>query len=64
MNEAFQWCVDALRWLGKLVGLTYEEVNIWIFCIIEPIIFFIMLYLIFYYRTKYKRLKKIEKSTD
>ena len=47
MNKAFQWCVDLLVALAAKVNMTYEEVNVWIFVIIEPIVFFIMLGIIY-----------------
>lgn len=37
-HKLFFACVDFLTWLGEKLGLTYEAVNIWIFCIIWPII--------------------------
>jgi len=42
MNDLFHQCAEFLRWLAPLVGLTYKELNIWLFVIIEPLIFFIM----------------------
>lgn len=30
MNELFNSCVEFLVWLAELVGMTYEEINIWI----------------------------------
>lgn len=46
MDTIFNWCVDFLIRLAKLTGMTYNEINIWIFVIIEPIVFFIMLWII------------------
>jgi len=43
MDNLFDACVEFLRWLGGIVGLSYKEINIWIFVIIEPIIFILML---------------------
>ena len=43
MDNLFDACVEFLRWLGEIVGLSYKEINIWIFVIIEPIIFILML---------------------
>jgi len=34
----FQNCVDLLRTIASYIGITYEEINIIIFCIIWPII--------------------------
>lgn len=36
MAELFQTCVDILKWIASVVGITYEEANIWIFVIIHP----------------------------
>ena len=58
MNKAFDWCVDILKYYAKLLGMTYEEINIWIFCIIEPIIFFVMLFIIIKLYLKVRELKK------
>ena len=44
-NSGIEW-IDfvfdtAVRWLlaiGDLMGITYEEVNVWLFCIIWPLV--------------------------
>lgn len=36
--STFNWCVDILNWLAAHIGMTYEEVNVWIFCVIWPLI--------------------------
>ena len=46
MNNVFYWCVDTLKFYAGLFGMTYEEINVWIFCIIEPIVFLAMLIVI------------------
>ena len=46
MNKTFKWCVNLLEALALKLHMTYEEVNIWIFVIIEPIIFLFMLWII------------------
>ena len=47
MNKTFKWCVNLLEALALKLHMTYEEVNIWIFVIIEPIIFLFMLWVIY-----------------
>ena len=47
MNKTFKWCVDLLENLAAKLHITYEAVNIWIFVIIQPIVFFIMLWIIY-----------------
>jgi hypothetical protein len=39
----FDLCVDLLIDWAKMLGMSYKEINIYIFCIIEPIIFLVML---------------------
>ena len=52
MSELFDVCVDILIWISNVFNITYKEANIWIFVIIEPIVFFIMLFYIYYLRYK------------
>ena len=42
MDDLFQDCVDILRHWADVLGMTYEEINIWIFLIMEPVIFIAM----------------------
>lgn len=37
INMTFDICVLWLLWVGALTNKTYNEVNIWIFCVIWPI---------------------------
>ena len=54
MDNLFDACVEFLRLLGNVVGLSYKEINIWIFVIIEPIIFILMFLWIVKLRHKLK----------
>ena len=58
MNKAFQWCVDLLVYLAAKLNMTYEAINIWIFVIIEPIVFFILLWIIYKQWTTIQHLRK------
>jgi hypothetical protein len=41
MTDKLIWlCVKFLHWLAAKCGTTYEAVNIWVFCIIWPVITF------------------------
>lgn len=57
MNEIFNWCVELLQWGAQKLETTYEVINVWIFCIIEPIVFLGMLIFLLFQRRKIKRLK-------
>ncbi len=37
IDSIFDACVRFLSNLAKLLGITYNEINVWIFCIIWPI---------------------------
>jgi len=56
MDIIFNWCVDVLMFLATQLGITYKEVNVWVFCIIEPIIFIYMLTLIIKQKRYIKRI--------
>ena len=58
MNELFDLCVEILIYISKIFNISYQEANIWIFVIIEPIIFFIMLLYIIHLRKKITKLNK------
>ena len=46
MNELFDQCVNILYLIGEICNISYKEANVWIFVIIEPILFLAMLYII------------------
>ena len=43
MNEVFDQSVRILQLVSEQLGMTYQELNVWIFLIIEPIVFVILL---------------------
>ncbi len=38
MNDIFNWCVQLLLVMADALNLTYEEINVIIFCFIWPAI--------------------------
>jgi hypothetical protein len=42
MNKIFDACVNLLEWLAALTGTTYEEINVIIFVVLEPIVFILL----------------------
>jgi hypothetical protein len=58
VNELFDWCVRLLEDMAHMLGMTYNEINVWIFCIIEPAVFLLMCWVIFRQWRKIRRLKK------
>jgi len=58
LDKIFNWCVDILLNFAELLGLTYNETNVYIFVIITPLIFLIMLVIIITQQIKIKNLNK------
>ncbi|OUU31044.1 MAG: hypothetical protein CBB97_00565 [Candidatus Endolissoclinum sp. TMED37] len=38
MKTVFWYCVDTLNAVSSWLGVTYEELNIWIFVIVHPMV--------------------------
>ena len=41
IDAVFDWCVIFLYEWAELLGITYEEINVWLFVIILPLILLI-----------------------
>ena len=59
MNEVFDQSVRLLQLVSEELGITYQELNVWIFLIIEPIVFVILLIKIYLLT---KKLNNYERS--
>ena len=58
MNKVFDQSVRFLQLASAQLGMTYQELNVWIFLIIEPIVFVILvikIYLLTYKINNYER---------
>jgi len=58
VNSLFDWCVEILIKGAHALGMSYNEINIWIFCIIEPIVFVLMFVVIIWQWNKIRKLKR------
>ncbi len=38
MDTIFNWCVDLLVYWADILGMTYKEINVWVFVIVWPIL--------------------------
>ena len=36
IDQTFNFCVYLLYDLANILGISYEEINVWIFCVIWP----------------------------
>ena len=56
MDQIFDWCVNALVYWAGILGMTYKEINVWVFVIIWPIVTIIMGIIIIWQRQKIRQL--------
>jgi hypothetical protein len=38
MNQIFDWCVNVLIYWATIFGITYKEINVWVFVILWPLL--------------------------
>ena len=53
----FDWCVEILIYWAKVFGISYNEINVYIFCIIWPILTLFLIGIIIYQQLKILKLK-------
>lgn len=51
----FDLCVVLLQRAGGLLGLTYKEINVYVFCVIWPIYTLGLMCAVYYYRRALKQ---------
>lgn len=44
MDNVFSFCVDLLVNIAYILGISYEELNVILFCIINPIVILFLIY--------------------
>ena len=54
----FDLCVRFLFWLADLFGVSYQAINIWIFCVLWPILTIALIALVIVQHRKIRRLKR------
>jgi len=42
MDSIFDWCVNILVYWAGVLGITYKEINVWVFVIIWPVATIVM----------------------
>ena len=44
IDTIFDWAVIALYQVAGWMGITYEEINVWLFCIAWPVVTLVLAY--------------------
>jgi len=58
INSIFDCCVQLLLWLGGKFGMSYEAINVWVFCVVWPIFTAFLIITIFRQRRMIRILTK------
>ena len=58
MDQIFDWCVDVLVYGAAVLGITYKEINVWVFVIIWPLLTLLLLAIIGVQRGMIRKLSK------
>ena len=48
IDSIFNWAVIALYEVAVWFGMTYEEINVWLFCVTWPILTFLLMYAVYF----------------
>lgn len=60
MDQIFDWCVNVLVYWAGILGITYKEINVWVFVIIWPIVTLLMAAVIVW---QWRRIRQFSKAT-
>jgi hypothetical protein len=58
MDQIFDGCVRVLVYWAGMSGITYKEINVWVFVIVWPILTIILIGIIVIQQRKIHRLSK------
>ncbi|HMB25487.1 MAG TPA: hypothetical protein VKP08_21740 [Anaerolineales bacterium] len=58
MDQIFDWCVAVLVYWAGVLGMTYKEINVWVFVIVWPIVTLILIAIIILQQRKLTGLSK------
>jgi len=58
MDKIFDWCVNVLIYWAGIFGITYKEINVWVFVIIWPILTIILVAIIIWQQWKIRQLSQ------
>ena len=62
MDTIFDWCVHVLVYWAGVIGITYKEINVWVFVIIWPVVTASLAGIIFVQQRKIQQLLKRAKQ--
>ena len=58
MDQIFDWCVNVLVYWAGILGITYKEINVWVFVILWPILTIVLIAIIIRQRQRIRQLSE------
>jgi hypothetical protein len=58
MDAIFDWCVNVLVYFAGVLGITYKEINVWVFVILWPILTLALIVVVLIQQIRIRRLEK------
>ncbi len=58
MDVIFDWCVGVLVYWAHVFGITYKQINVWVFVIIWPILTIVLIGIILRQQAKIRKLSR------
>jgi hypothetical protein len=58
MDQIFDWCVRILVYWAGMLGITYKEINVWVFVIIWPILTILLIGIIYIQQKRIRQSSK------
>ena len=58
MDQIFDWCVAVLVYGANALGITYKEINVWVFVIIWPLLTLLLMIILIKQQQKIRQLLK------
>ncbi len=59
MDQIFDWCVNVLVYWAGILGMTYKEINVWVFVIVWPLVTLILVGIVI---QQYRTIRKLSKA--
>lgn len=56
IDGVFDWCVDLLLAGASALGISYNAINVWVFCVLWPLLTLFLFSMVLYQRAKIRRL--------
>jgi len=58
MDSIFDWCVNVLVYWAGILGITYKEINVWVFVIIWPVVTIALIGIVPWQQVKIHQMKR------